>query len=85
MVRGDKLGLYEIRAPIGKGAMGEVYHAHDSRLNREVAIKRSAAKFSHRFDREAQAIAALDHPNICQIYDIGPDYLVRTLSMNCTL
>src|SRR6266446_4000195 len=73
---GDKLGPYEILALIGKGGMGEVYRAHDSRLNRDVAIKVSAAQFSERFEREARAIAALNHPNICQIYDIGPDYLV---------
>src|ERR1700682_458648 len=73
---GDKLGPYEILALIGKGGMGEVYRARDSRLNRDVAIKVSAAQFSERFAREAQAIAALNHPNICQIYDVGPNYLV---------
>jgi eukaryotic-like serine/threonine-protein kinase len=73
---GDKLGPYEILAPIGKGGMGEVYRAHDSRLNRDVAIKVSSAQFSERFEREAKAIAALNHPNICQIYDVGPNYLV---------
>ena len=56
--------------------MGEVYRARDTRLNRDVAIKISAAQFSERFEREAQAIAALNHPNICQIYDVGPNYLV---------
>src|ERR1700687_5391828 len=73
---GDKLGPYEILAPIGKGGMGEVYRAHDPRLKRDVAIKVSASQFSERFEREAQAIAALNHPNICQIYDLGPNYLV---------
>src|SRR5271170_4835993 len=73
---GDKLGPYEILAPIGAGGMGEVYRARDARLNRDVAIKISAAQFSERFEREAKAIAALNHPNICQIYDVGPDYLV---------
>ena len=73
---GDKLGPYEILALIGKGAMGEVYRARDPRLNRDVAIKVSAAQFSERFAREAQAIAALNHPHICQIYDVGPNYLV---------
>src|SRR6476660_889250 len=73
---GEKLGPYEILAPIGKGGMGEVYRAHDSRLKRDVAIKVSAAQFSERFEREAQAIAALNHPNICQLYDVGPNYLV---------
>src|SRR6478735_2091452 len=73
---GDKLGPYQIVAPIGAGGMGEVYRARDPRLNRDVAIKISAAQFSERFEREAKAIAALNHPNICQIYDVGPDYLV---------
>ena len=73
---GDKLGPYEILASIGAGGMGEVYRARDARLNRDVAIKVSAAQFSERFEREAKAIAALNHPNICQIYDVGPDYLV---------
>lgn len=73
---GEALGPYEITAPIGKGGMGEVWKAHDPRLSRDVAIKVSAAQFSERFEREAKAIAALNHPNICQIYDVGPDYLV---------
>src|SRR5690348_7403927 len=73
---GDKFGPYEISAHIGEGGMGEVWKAHDSRLKRDVAIKVSAAQFSERFEREAQAIAALNHPNICQLYDVGPDYLV---------
>src|SRR6267378_5558766 len=73
---GDKLGPYEILALVGKGGMGEVYRAHDPRLNRDVAIKVSVAQFSERFEREARAIAALNHPNICQIYDVGPNYLV---------
>src|SRR5580698_10151539 len=73
---GTKLGPYEILAPIGAGGMGEVYRARDPRLNRVVAIKVSAAQFSERFEREAKAIAALNHPNICQVYDVGPDYLV---------
>jgi len=73
---GDKLGPYEILASIGAGGMGEVYRARDARLNRFVAVKISAAQFSERFEREAKAIAALNHPNICQIYDIGTNYLV---------
>src|SRR5260370_15230537 len=73
---GDKLGPYQILAPIGAGGMGEVYRAKDPRLNRDVAIKVSASEFSERFEREAKAIAALNHPNICQIYDVGPNYLV---------
>jgi Tol biopolymer transport system component/predicted Ser/Thr protein kinase len=73
---GDKLGPYEVLAPIGAGGMGEVYRARDPRLNRDIAIKISAAHFSERFEREAKAIAALNHPNICSLYDVGPDYLV---------
>ena len=73
---GDKLGPYQIVSPIGAGGMGEVYRAKDPRLNRDVAIKVSASQFSERFEREAKAVAALNHPNICQIYDVGPNYLV---------
>jgi len=73
---GAKLGPYEIVSAIGKGGMGDVYRARDPRLSRDVAIKVSAARFSERFEREAKAIAALNHPNICQIYDVGPDYIV---------
>ena len=73
------MGPYEIIAPIGKGGMGEVYRARDTRLGREVAVKVSAEQFSERFEREARAIAALNHPNICQLYDVGPNYLVMEL------
>src|SRR5665213_2245117 len=76
LTAGDKLGPYEILALIGKGGMGEVYRARDPRLNRDVAIKVSAERFSERFDHEARAVAALNHPNICAIYDVGPNYLV---------
>ena len=73
---GQHLGPYEILAPIGAGGMGEVYKARDSRLDRTVAIKTSAAQFSERFEREARSVAALNHPNICTLFDVGPDYLV---------
>src|ERR1700680_2323541 len=73
---GDKLGPDEILAPIGAGGMGEVYKANDTRLDRTVAIKVSKAEFNERFEREARAVAALNHPNICQLYDVGPNYLV---------
>jgi TolB-like protein/predicted Ser/Thr protein kinase len=76
LARGNKLGPYEILEPIGKGGMGEVWKARDTRLNRTVAIKRLAEKHSARFEQEAQAIAALNHPHICTLHDIGPDYLV---------
>jgi len=72
---GAKLGPYEIIAAIAKGGMGEVWKARDTRLDRIVAIKFCAAEFSERFGREAKAIAALNHSNICQIYDVGPDYI----------
>src|SRR6266700_7181205 len=73
---GDRLGPYEVLAPIGAGGMGEVWKARDTRLDRIVAIKISKTEFSERFEREARAVAALNHPNICQLYDVGPNYLV---------
>jgi len=73
---GTRLGPYEIIAPIGAGGMGEVYRARDPRLGREVAIKVSTAQFSERFEREARAVAALNHPNICTLHDVGANYLV---------
>ena len=73
---GTRLGPYEIESLIGSGGMGEVYKAHDGRLNRTVAIKRLIADDPSRFQSEARAIAAINHPHICQIYDVGPDYLV---------
>jgi len=73
---GDKLGPYEILAPLGAGGMGQVYKARDTRLDRIVAIKTSQEKFSERFEREARSVAALNHPHICQLYDVGPNYLV---------
>jgi len=76
---GTRLGPYEIAAPVGAGGMGEVYKARDTRLNRTVAIKVSNDPLSERFQREAQAVAALNHPNICQLYDVGPNYLVMEL------
>src|SRR5882762_7478784 len=82
---GTRLGPYEVLAPIGAGGMGEVYRASDSRLHRDVAIKVTAAQFSERFEREAHAIAALNHPNICHVYDVGPNYLVMELVEGPTL
>src|SRR5436309_127323 len=73
---GTLLGPYEILARIGAGGMGEVWKARDTRLGRDVAIKVSADRFSERFEREARAIAALNHPNICTLFDVGPNYLV---------
>src|ERR1700675_4201873 len=73
---GDKFGPYEILVPIGAGGMGEVYKARDTRLGRLVALKVSKSEFGERFEREARAVAALNHSNICQLYDVGPNYLV---------
>ena len=79
---GTRLGPYEIVALLGAGGMGEVYRARDSRLDRDVAIKVLPAPVAHdsdrlrRFEHEARAIASLNHPHICQLYDIGPGYLV---------
>src|SRR5215471_13861643 len=76
---GERLGPYELLAPAGAGGMGEVWKARDTRLNRTVAIKVLKDKFSEHFEREAHAVAALNHPHICQLYDVGPDYLVMEL------
>ena len=73
---GDRVGPYEVLALIGAGGMGEVWKARDTRLHRIVALKFSQAQFGDRFEREARAIAALNHPNVAQLYDIGENYLV---------
>jgi len=73
---GHTVGPYELVARIGAGGMGEVWKARDPRLDRSVAIKRLSPEHAQRFAHEARAIAALNHPNICQIHDVGPDYLV---------
>ena len=73
---GTRLGPYEITAPLGAGGMGEVYKARDTRLNRMVAIKVANEQFSERFEREAHAVAALNHSNVCTLHDVGPNYLV---------
>ena len=70
------VGPYVLIEPIGAGGMGEVWKARDTRLDRTVAIKRLKAEHSARFEHEARAIAALNHPHVCQIHDAGPDYLV---------
>jgi len=84
LAAGQRLGRYEIEAPLGEGGMGEVFRARDTRLNRIVALKVSKIQFNERFEREARAIAALNHPNICQLYDVGASpsgsgYLVMEL------
>ena len=79
LTTGTRLGPYEILSPLGSGGMGEVYAARDTRLDRKVAIKISKEQFSERFAQEARAAAALNHPHICQLYDVGPNYLVMEL------
>jgi len=73
---GTRLGPYEILSAIGSGGMGDVYKALDTRLGRNVAIKVVAERFSERWQREARAIAALNHPHVCTLHDVGPNYLV---------
>lgn len=82
---GPRLGPYEIEAPLGEGGMGQVFRATDTRLGRAVAIKVLNEKFSRRFEHESRAIASLNHPNICTLYDVGPNYLVMELVEGETL
>jgi len=88
---GTRLGPYEVLAPAGAGGMGEVYRARDTRLDRIVALKVMPAHLAatpalrERFEREARAISHLNHPNICTLHDIGPDYLVMELVEGETL
>ena len=82
---GARLGPYRIEHKLGEGGMGDVFRAVDTRLNRAVAIKITREQFSARFEREARAIASLNHPNICTLYDVGPDYLVMELVEGETL
>jgi serine/threonine-protein kinase len=76
LTAGERLGPYEVLEKIGAGGMGEVWKARDTRVGRTVAVKVCAERFSERFEREAQAIAALNHPHVCTLYDVGPNYLV---------
>ena len=73
---GTQMGPYRIVELVGSGGMGRVYKAIDTRLGRTVAIKVSKSRFSERFQGEAHAISALNHPHICTLYDVGPNYLV---------
>jgi len=75
----DKFGPYTLISPLGEGGMGEVWKARDTRLDRIVALKLAKADFSERFEREARAVAALNHPNICTLHDVGSNYLVMEL------
>jgi Tol biopolymer transport system component len=95
LTSGSRIGPYEIVAPLGAGGMGEVYRAHDARLGREVAIKVLPASFAadedhlRRFEQEARAIGALNHPNILGVYDTGSHegapYVVSELLEGATL
>jgi len=76
---GATLGPYRIESKLGEGGMGEVFRAVDTRLGRAVAIKTTREQFSARFEREARAISSLNHPNICTLHDVGPNYLVMEL------
>jgi len=80
---GRMLGPYQVLAKLGEGGMGEVYRARDTRLGRAVAIKTVNAPFTERFEREARAISALNHPHVCTLYDVGSfegtGYLVMEL------
>ena len=84
---GTRLGAYELLGPLGSGGMGEVYKARDSRLDRIVAIKvlsdsaLGQADARARFQREALAIAALNHPHICTLYDVGHEHGVDFIIM----
>jgi serine/threonine protein kinase/tetratricopeptide (TPR) repeat protein len=89
LAAGTRLGPYEIVEPLGQGGMGEVYRASDLRLDRSVAIKivdsggAVSAELRERFDREAKAVARLEHPNICRIYDVGHDGGLDYFVMEC--
>ena len=85
VITGAQLGPYTVKGSLGRGGMGRVFRATDSRLGRSVAIKISDERFSHHFEREARAIAALNHPNICTLHDVGPNYLVMELVEGETL
>ena len=79
LAAGACLGPYRIESKLGEGGMGEVFRAVDTRLGRAVAIKIAREQFSDRFEREARAISSLNHPNVCTLYDVGPNYLVMEL------
>jgi len=85
LASGAELGPYRIEAQIGAGGMGTVYRAVDTRLGRVVAIKIAAERYNQRFELEARAISTLNHPNICTLYDIGPNYLVMEFIEGSTL
>jgi predicted Ser/Thr protein kinase len=79
LTAGACLGPYRVESKLGEGGMGEVYRAVDTRLGRAVAVKIAQKQFIQRFEREARAISSLNHPHICMLYDVGPNYLVMEL------
>src|SRR5712671_1393678 len=87
MIEGKRFGRYEIRSPLGAGGMGEVYLAQDTKLDRKVALKMLPAEVAsnrermERFIREAKSAAALSHPNIAQIFEIGEDTGTHFIAM----
>jgi len=87
LAAGTRLGPYDIDSPLGAGGMGEVYKGHDTRLDRSVAIKiqpehlSSNPEFKLRFEREARAISALNHPHICVLHDAGSERRTPTGSV----
>ena len=85
VANGTQLGPYRIEGILGAGGMGEVFRAVDTRLGRSVAVKIAHRQFSQRFEREARAISALNHPHICTVHDVGPNYLVMELVEGETL
>ena len=76
---GQMAGAYRVLSRLGAGGMGEVWRARDTRIDRDVALKFCGEQFTNRFESEARIIGALNHPNICQLYDVGPNYLVMEL------
>jgi len=82
---GTQLGPYQIEAQIGAGGMGTVYRAVDTRLGRVVALKIAAERYSERFQHEARAISTLNHPHVCTLHDVGPNYLVMEFIEGSTL
>ncbi len=85
LASGACLGPYRLESKLGEGGMGEVFRAIDTRLGRAVAIKTTREQFNDRFAREARAISSLNHPNICTLHDVGPNYLVMELVEGETL
>src|SRR5262245_49652077 len=82
---GTQFGPYRIESVLGAGGMGQVYRALDTRLHRFVALKIAHEALDERFEREARTIAQLNHPHICTLYDVGPNYIVMEVVEGQTL